>query len=201
MKTLLFTILLFTGLITKAQDTLLLLNGKRFSGIAVDTSGFKIQFKTFRSGRKSKIKSFYRDDVFSINGDDGNEHIFYFPDMFTVNDYTVENMRFEVYGNMDARNKFRTKWVYPVGIASGFLAGFFLEGSVFSVFIVPIYLGVVQIPIVKIQPKTISKPVFFGNDFYKTGYNRSARMKRTKHAIISSFIGLIAGIGIYEITK
>jgi hypothetical protein len=59
----------------------------------------------------------------------------------------------------------------------------------------------VQIPFVKVQPKSISNPGFIGNEFYKSGYNQKARMKRTRDAIISGFAGLIAGIVIYDVTK
>ena len=59
----------------------------------------------------------------------------------------------------------------------------------------------VQIPIVKIQHETISNPDFVGNEFYAGGYDRSARMKRTTHALISGFVGLAAGILLYDVTK
>jgi hypothetical protein len=201
MRYLLFVLLLSSSFYLKGQDTILLLSGKQFSGIAVDTSGLKINFEIIKEGKSQKQKSFYRDQVFSITYKSGYENIFYYPDMFYVNDYTVENMRFEIFGKIDGRNSYKTKWVYPVGIASGFLAGFFSKGSVVSVFIPIIYVGVVQIPIVKIQPKSISNPGFIGNEFYKTGYNQKARMKRTRDAIISGFAGLIAGILIYNATE
>ena len=182
------------------QDTLVLLNGKQYFGNALDTAGIKINFNLYRPGKKAKLKSFYRDQVFSIKTETGLEHVFYYPDMFFVDEYTVDNMRFEVYGRMDGRN-FNTKWVYPVGLVSGLLAGYFSKGAALSVLVPIAFIGVVQIPIVKIQHKTISNPDFIGNEFYAGGYDRSARMKRTKHAIISGFVGLAAGILLYDVTK
>ena len=200
MKYLLFVFVLLFSTVLKSQETLLLLNGKQYSGMSQDTSGLKINFEIYRLGKKAKQKSFYRDQVFSITSEKGIEHVFYYPDMYFVNEYTIDNMRFEISGRIDGRN-FHTKWVYPVGIATGFLAGFFSKGSALSVVIPIVYIGVVQIPIVKIQHKTISNPDFIGNEFYAGGYDRSARMKRTKHAIISGFAGLIAGIFLYEVTN
>jgi len=200
MKYLLFVFVLLFSTVLKSQETLLLLNGKQYSGMSQDTSGLKINFEIYRLGKKAKQKSFYRDQVFSITSEKGIEHVFYYPDMYFVNEYTIDNMRFEISGRIDGRN-FHTKWVYPVGIATGFLAGFFSKGSALSVVIPIVYIGVVQIPIVKIQHKTISNPDFIGNEFYAGGYDRSARMKRTKHAIISVFAGLIAGIFLYEVTN
>jgi len=194
-------VILLGSLHSKSQDTLILLNGKQYFGATVDTAGLKINFNIYRPGKKSKLKSFYRDQVFSINSESGKENIFYYRDMYFVDEYTIDNMRFEVYGRMDGRNGYRTKWVYPVGLATGFLAGYFSNGAALSVLVPIIYIGVVQIPIVKIQHETISKPGFVGNDFYAGGYDRSARMKRTTHAIISGFVGLAAGFVLFEVTK
>ena len=193
-------LLIFQGLAAQA-DTLMLLNGKRFAGSAVDTSGVRIKFNVWRGGKKPKMKSFFRDQVFSLTDSTGGEHVFYFPDFYYADALTVENMRLEIYGRIDARKGYRTKWVIPVGIAGGFAAGYFMKGSIWSVFAPVIYTGLVQIPIVKIQHKSISNPDFIGNDFYAGGYDRSARMKRTIHAVISSFVGLAAGILVYEVTK
>ena len=197
---LIFVLFLLVSFGVKGQDTLVLLNGKQYFGTTLDTAGLKINFNIYRPGKKPKMKSFYRDQVFSINSESGKEYVFYYPDMYFVDEYTVDNMRFEVFGRMDGRN-FKTKWVYPVGLATGLLAGYFSKGASLSVLVPIIYIGVVQIPVVKIQPKTISKSGFVGNEFYAGGYDRSARLKRTTHAIISGFVGLAAGLLLYEATK
>ncbi len=201
MRYLIIAAFLLGNLYVNSQDTLILLNGKQYIGTTLDTAGLKINFNIYRPGKKVKLKSFYRDQVFSINSESGKEHVFYYPDMYFVDDYTVDNMRFEIYGRMDGRSGYKTKWVYPVGFATGLLAGYFSKGSALSVLIPIIYVGVVQIPIVKIQHETISNPDFVGNEYYSGGYDRSARMKRTTHAIISGFAGLAAGILLYEVTK
>ena len=200
MRYIIIVVILLGSLYSKSQDTLILLNGKQYFGTTLDTAGLKINFNIYRPGKKAKMKSFYRDQVFSINSENGKEYVFYYPDMYFVDEYTVDNMRFEVFGRMDGRN-FKTKWVYPIGLATGLLAGYFSNGAALSVLVPIIYIGVVQIPIVKIQHNTISKPGFVGNEFYAGGYDRSARLKRTTHAIISGFVGLAAGLLLYEATK
>lgn len=201
MRYLIFALILLGSYAGKGQDTLVLLNGKQYFGTTLDTAGLKINFNIYRPGKKAKLKSFYRDQVFSIKSESGKEYVFYYPDMYFVDEYTVDNMRFEIHGRMDGNNGYRTKWVYPIGLATGLLAGYFSKGSVLSVLVPIAYIGMVQIPIVKIQHETISNPDFIGNEFYADGYDRSARMKRTKHAIISGFVGLAAGILLYEVTK
>lgn len=201
MKYLIVIVILLGSLYAKSQETLILLNGKQYYGTTLDTAGLKINFNIYRPGKKGKEKSFYRDQVFSINYESGEEHVFYYPDMYFVDEYTIDNMRFEVFGRMDSRNGYKTKWVYPVGLVTGLLAGYFSKGAALSVLVPIIYVGVVQIPIVKIQHETISNPDFVGNEFYAGGYDRSARMKRTTHALISGFVGLAAGILLYDVTK
>ena len=201
MKYFIVAIILLGSFYAKSQETLILLNGKQYYGTTLDTAGLKINFNIYRPGKKGKEKSFYRDQVFSINYESGEEHIFYYPDMYFVDEYTIDNMRFEVFGRMDGRSGYKTKWVYPVGLVTGLLAGYFSKGAALSVLVPIIYVGVVQIPIVKIQHETISNPDFVGNEFYAGGYDRSARMKRTTHALISGFVGLAAGILLYDVTN
>ena len=191
-----YTILLFlfiSSLCIKGQDELLLLNGKRYSGSSIDTTGLKVLFEMQKSEKKKKIKGFYKDEVFSVTLNE-TESVIFSPDPFFPEDYSVEDMRMVVYGKRDARYLFKTKWVIPTGIVVGAASAILMEGSVFSLLVPIVYTGLVQIPVVKIQSKTIASPDFIGNDFYKEGYNRSARTKRTKHALLSSAAGVIAGL-------
>jgi len=201
MKYLLIITLGLFSLSLKSQDTLLLLNGRQYSGVVKDTSGVTIDFNIIKSANKFKEKTFFRDQVFSITSEDGEERVYYFPEIFFEEEYSVDIMRIEISGRIDAKKGYKTNWVYPTGIVTGFLAGYFSKGSALSVIVPVAYVGIVQIPIVKVQHKTISNPDFIGNDYYLSGYNQSARMKRTKHALISGFIGLAAGILLYEATN
>jgi hypothetical protein len=175
-----------------------LLNGKQFRGNSIDTTGLKVLFEINKSAEKSKLKSFYRDELFSLTSN-GNENVFFVSDPFYPEDYSVPDMRMVVYGKSDARYHYKTKWVIPTGLLVGAASAFLMEGSVFILLVPIAYTGIVQIPIVKIQKKSIASPAFIGNEYYKEGYNRSARSKRTMHALISSFAGIITGMLIYEI--
>jgi len=192
---------LLIGLSVNGQEQLLLMNGKQFYGVSLDTSGVKIQFDIARKGGKFKTKSIYRDDVFSIVYSDSTEKIFFYPDMYFIDEYTIDNMKMVVMGKMDARYRFKSKWVIPVGIGVSGLAAYLMNGSVYSLFIPIIYTGLVQIPIVRVQKESISNPDFIGNDFYAEGYDRGARSKRTKQALISSIVGVAAGILIQQATN
>lgn len=201
MRSLIF--LLFLGLFhnVNGQDTLLLMNGKQFVGSAIDTSDIQIKFNLDKKAGKVKLKKFYRDQVFSIRYANANEKIFFYPEIYYVDDYTVENMRAVVCGKKDARYGFKTKWILPVGFAACAASTILMKNSVFVLLLPVVYTGIVQIPIVKIQKPSITNETFIGNEFYKEGYNKSARSKRTRHALISGVVGVLTGILVYEAIK
>jgi len=188
------------GFLSNAQEEILLMNGKHFKGMALDTAGVKVIFNKINANNKVKTKSFYRDEVFSINYD-LQEKVFFSPDVYYFEEYTIDNMRMVVNGRKDALYQFKTKWVLPVGFAVGAASAIFMKGSIFTLLVPIAYTGVVQIPLIKIQKESISSPDFIGNGFYAEGYNRTARMKRTKHALLSSAVGVLSGLIVYEIAK
>ena len=188
------------GFLSNAQEEILLMNGKHFKGMGLDTARVKVIFNKINANNKVKTKSFYRDEVFSINYD-LQEKVFFSPDVYYFEEYTIDNMRMVVNGRKDALYQFKTKWVLPVGFAVGAASAIFMKGSIFTLLVPIAYTGVVQIPLIKIQKESISSPDFIGNGFYAEGYNRTARMKRTKHALLSSAVGVLSGLIVYEIAK
>jgi hypothetical protein len=200
MKLIVLFALIITSITIEAQEKIVLMNGQQFIGHAIDTTGLKIIFEKTKSNNKLKTKYFYKDEVFSINYD-GEEKVFYFPYFAFEEEYTIDNMRMIVNGRMDARYKYKTRWVIPTGIVVGAASALLMKGSVFSLLVPLVYTGLVQIPIVKIQRKSISSPEFIGNEYYNMGYNKSARSKRTIQALIWSFSGVIAGLVVYELSN
>lgn len=196
-------LLLFLGLscYVNGQDTLLLMNGKQFIGTPLDTSDIQIQFNVDKKTGKVKLKKVYRDQVFSIIYNGASEKVFFYPQMYYVDEYSVANMRSVVWGKRDARYGYKTKWVIPVGILACATSTILMKNSVFVLLLPIAYTGIVQIPIVKIQKPSISNDAFIGNDFYREGYNRTARSKRTKQALFSGVVGVLAGVLAYEISK
>ncbi len=201
MRWVLLSLFILIASLADAQEHLLLMNGKQFYGVSLDTSGVKVQFNIEKKNGKFKTKTMFRDDVFSITYPDSTIKTFYFPDLYFVDDYTAENMNLVVMGKKDARYHFRTKWVIPLGIGISGLSAYLMKGSIYTLFIPIVYTGLIQIPIVKIQKESISSPDFIGNEFYAEGYDRSARSKRTKQALISSILGVASGLLLYGVTK
>lgn len=195
-----FFLFMWIALLSNSQEEILLMNGKNFKGMAIDTAGVKVIFNIIKDNNKIKTKSFYRDEVFSINFD-LQEKVFFYPDLYYFEEYTIDNMRMLVNGRKDALYQFKTKWVLPVGFAVGAASAILMEGSIFTLLVPIAYTGIVQIPLIKIQKESISSPDFIGNGFYAEGYNRTARMKRTKHALLSSVVGVLSGLLVYELVQ
>lgn len=183
------------------EEEILLMNGKRFMGTAIDTAGYKIIFDAYKGVNRKKTKSYYRDEVFSISYLNIEEKVFFYPNPFFYDEYSIENMRYVVYGRRDAREQFKTRWVLPVGFVVGAASALLTDGSVFVLLVPVVYTGIVQIPLVKIQKESIASPDFVGNGFYAEGYDKSARIKRSKHALMSSVSGLLAGLLVNELIK
>jgi hypothetical protein len=200
MRLLLVSLFLCSFSILNAQDEILLMNGKKFTGSSIDTTGLKVLFEINKSEKKQKMKAFYKDEVFSIDLN-GTEKIFYEPSIYFEDSYSVQSMHSLVNGTSDARYHYKTKWVIPTGLVVGAGSALLMKGSIFILLVPIVYTGIVQIPIVKVQPQSISSKEFIGDEFYKEGYNHMARTKRTKHALLSSIGGVVAGILVYELTK
>lgn len=198
MRFLLASLFICSFSLLHAQDELLLMNGKRYEGTAIDTTGLKVLFEINKSENKKKVKSYYHDEIFSIDFN-STEKILYEPSTYFEDSYSKETMRFLVNGKSDARYHYKTKWVIPTGLVVGAGSALLMKGNIFTLLVPIVYTGIVQIPIVRVQPKSISSPEFLGNDFYKEGYNHMARTKRTKHALLSSLAGVVVGILVYEL--
>lgn len=202
MRILFFLFFLLASMQLSAQEEeILLMNGKRFMGSAIDTAGYKIIFDKYKGLNRKKTKSYYRDEVFSISYLNIEEKVFFYPNPYFFDEYNIENMRYVVYGRRDAREQYKTKWVMPVGFVIGAASALLMDGSVFVLLVPVVYTGIVQIPLVKIQKESIASPDFVGNGFYAEGYDKSARIKRTKHALLSSATGLLAGLLVNELIK
>lgn len=198
MRFLLALLLISSFSLLHSQDELLLMNGKRYFGNSIDTTGLKVLFEINKSENKKKVKSYYRDEIFSIEFNT-TEKVLYEPSTYFEDSYSQETMRYLVNGRSDARYHYKTKWVVPTGLVVGAGSALLLKGNIFTLLVPIVYTGIVQIPIVRVQPKSISSSEFLGNDFYKEGYNHMARTKRTKHAFLSSLAGVALGILVYEL--
>src|SRR5205085_12004901 len=102
-----------------AQDTLLLISGRKIVVSAIDLSGNTIAYRT--PDKKDKLKTIDPYRVFSVIYRDGNERIIYQPDSLDPIDFKVEEMRNFIKGEQDARSLYKNNAIKVIG--AGFGAG------------------------------------------------------------------------------
>lgn len=176
-----------------AQDTLFYLNGKKKLIQLEKNEG---RFITYSKWGKDKFKTKKNGRFFAVGTDTGMVYC-YFQDTIYGDDFTVEQMAIHVKGIQDAREFYKNKKMMvvavPVGAASGFL-GFFWGWS--GPLLYTLGVGVLELPKDKI--KTERNKHLLDDDFYVEGYRRGVTDKNVKNAFISSSIGFISSLFVYQ---
>jgi hypothetical protein len=118
MRSVLFTVILFYFCQNvSAQDTLLLINGKRIIVSSVDLHDYTIAYRP--QDNSKKLKTIDPNRLFSILYRDGKERIVYQPDSLDPLDFKVEEMRTFIHGEEDARILYKNTTVKAFGVAVG----------------------------------------------------------------------------------
>src|SRR5437763_55883 len=112
----LFLLILLSGMsqLMIAQDTLLLISGRKIIVSSVDLTGNTI---AYRSG--SKLKKINPERVFSIKYKSGEERIIYGPDSLDPLDFKVDEMKNFIHGELDARSLYKNHLIPITGVVIG----------------------------------------------------------------------------------
>jgi hypothetical protein len=132
--------------------------------------------------------------VFSTVDSTGEETVWYFQDMMLGNDMSVEEMRWFIKGQQDARTGYKSPWATWGGFAlgAGLVVGMDLEVN--SLLIPPIWAGISALPRVSVTRGSISDPLMEGNEIYAYGYASVGRTKRVLRGLAGSFVGVAMGL-------
>ncbi len=178
------------------NDTILFINGNTVITTVTDTTNGLISF--IKPKKSKKIKTVDNDNVFSITNSKGTE-IIYIYDTLTGNDLTVDEMRYYIRGEQDARKVIKGRagfWTNLIVSTGACATGNFLTP------IVPFAVaGLLGLPRVQIQEGSVSNPEYLNHDAYLMGYEREGRRKRKVKALLGGSIGLVVGIGTSFILK
>jgi hypothetical protein len=193
-----FIILILTGkaFAQDNRDTLILLNGDAVICTVLDTTNGLTSIKNPKNPRKNILIE--NDRIFSIKSQRG-ESVMYTYDTLIGNEFTVDEMRYFIYGEQDADKKFKANGCLALGAVVGVLSGF--TGSFFCPIPPFAFTALSGIPKVKIKLNTVSNPEFLKHDPYLMGYERVARKKRKLKSLIGGGLGLVVGFGTYEVLK
>lgn len=221
------TIFLFVlGLASKSQvinnkDTILLLNGKTIACDILETDDFITQYQF--SKKNGKIKSRFADNtnVFELQFAQKKDTVLYFQDTLIGNELTLPEMRNFVYGEKDARNRYKTHWYFVGGAALGFTSvlldtylypkeaniigenpgPFKVSPSVFPIIVPFAYTLSVGLPKTRLKRKHISYWDLRNDEFYQRGFEKVARQKRIFAALESTLGGMALGYICYFIFR
>ena len=188
-----FLVLSFAWKISSAaetNDTIIFLNGTILVADVTDTTN---GVTTVRNPKDTaKFFLIENERIFSIKNA-GGEHVLYVYDTLIGNEFTVEEMRYFIFGEQDAERGFKARgamWSNAViGAASGLYLGFFSPLPPFA------FIALTGIPKVKIRHETVSNPDYLKQDSYLMGYERVARKKRKFASLIGGVGGLVVGVG------
>jgi hypothetical protein len=174
------------------NDTMILMNGEVIICSIIDTTDGVTTLRNPKNPKKNI--TIENDRIFSIRNKNG-ESVMYTYDTVVGNEFTVDEMRYFIYGEQDADKNFKANGCLAIGTIVGALSG--ITGSFFCPIPPFAFTALSGIPKVKIKPSTVSNPEYLKHDPYLMGYERVARKKRKLKSLIGGGIGLIAGIGTF----
>ena len=180
----------------RAQDTILLMKGKR---IVVSNSRIEVTAKgdtvvTYQNA-KGKTKSKSVDRIFSVSNASG-EQVFYVPDTLP-GELTVEQMRFFLNGCADYQKGF-CWWAFLGGVGAGSVGALIppaefsgkISASIHYGILVPsVYLGVVSNTSQSAKKIKKKNPQILDNEYYIAGVQYALAKERFR----SGAYGVIAG--------
>jgi hypothetical protein len=199
MRSLLFFLALVPALQLAAQDRILLMSGHTIDAKVLGQSTLEIRYlDEKRSGRIVERRE-PTENVFSVTDSLGNERIWYFHDTIFGNDMTVQQMRWFIKGEQDARSGYKPIWPVVGGfvLGAGLTIGLNLEVN--SLALPPLYAGIMALPRVHVTPGSITDPLMEGDEFYAYGYAKVGRGRRVVRSLISTFAGVAVGLAVRQL--
>lgn len=192
---LLFVLISFQAL---AQDTLLLMNGRQMNCRILADTGTVFEFELVKPNGKVKLRELHKNDVFSVKKAGQKEVILYAQDELLGDIYSIDEMRFYLAGENDARENFSAWPTFAAGFA--LCAGISLwggDGYITAVGPPILYTMIQLVPKIKIREKTMSRPEYKYNDIYADGYEPPARSRKLFRAMGGSFAGSATGVALW----
>ena len=176
-----------------AQDRILLMNGQVLEGRVLGQSTLEIRYLT-ETRRGTKERAEPTGSVFSVVDSLGVERIWYFYDTIYGNDLTVDQMRWFIKGEQDARTGYKPLWPVVGGFVTGAGLTMGLDLEVLSLTLPPLYAGAMTLPRVHVTKGSITDPLMEGDEYYALGYAKVGRSKRVVRTLISTAVGVVTGL-------
>jgi hypothetical protein len=194
------TLICLISFSSRSQDTITLLTGHTIIAKIYQENEAVITCEFVKKKVEQRlILDSYR--VFSIKYANGEEKVFYEQDSTKGNWFTVDEMRYFIYGEQDAMKGYKSPMTTILGVIAGAGAGFFAMESLILFGAPLVYTTGNILPYIIIDRKTVRDEKLLEQDTYVQGYERVARSKKIQNALKSSAAGLALGIGAYFLVK
>lgn len=189
-------LLLLTNTICKAQNTLVLLNGKEVNMANYEVKGIFITFKK-SSDASAKNSKYNLERVFSIKDSLLGEKIYYFPD--TVDDYelNIGDMRTFIDGEQYARKHYKKPLNAVVPAAIGLTSAGFL--GVYALLVPFGYVGIASAFNTTVPLSLPDEPANINEPYFKAGYQYRARKKKAQDGFLFGGLGVVVGLSVFFI--
>lgn len=181
-----------------AQDMIHLMNGQVIPAKVLGQSTLEIRYQTLKKG-KVRTSGTPTEEVFAVTDSLGRERIWYFHDTAFGNDLTIDQMRWFIKGEQDARAGYKPFWPMVGGFVVGAGVTIGLNLEVNSLFLPPLYSGVMALPRVHVTPGSITDPIMEGDEYYALGYAKVGKSKRVVRTLIATAAGVVAGLAVRQL--
>ena len=193
-------VLLLSGLpVLLAQDHILLMNGEEIEGRVLGQSTLEVRYLQEKRNGSLVERREPTSGVFSVTDSLGKEKVWYFMDTIFGNDLSVDQMRWFIKGEQDARRGYKPIWPMVGGFATGAGLTMALDLEVMSMVVPPAYAGLMALPRVHVTPGSISDPLMEGDPHYAYGYAQVGRSKRVVRSLWSTFAGVAVGLFVRQV--
>jgi hypothetical protein len=181
---LLFSCLAFTS---KAQDKIMLMNGRILNVKNISLSGYTIAYRTLE---KDKLRKIDTEKVFAIQYADGTEKLVFTPNPADTNEYTIPQMRMFIKGEQDAtmyyKNNLNKGVAFAIGAGSSLLA-------IYGLVIPPAYSTIIGAFSPNMEKMQVSDSMLLNDLDYRDGYKSKVRNRKIRNSLLSGFIGFATG--------
>jgi hypothetical protein len=197
-RSLLLPLLLALPAVFHGQDRILLMNGQTIETRVLGQSSLEVRYRV-KKGDRLLERSEPTESVFSVTDSLGRERVWYFQDTLFGNDFSVNEMRWFIKGEQDARRGYRPLVPMLGGFvgSAGLVMGLDLE--VIAIPLPMVYAGIMALPRVKVTKGSLSDPLLEGDDFYAYGYARAGKGRRVIRCLLSSALGVGFGLAVRQL--
>ncbi|HNW88645.1 MAG TPA: hypothetical protein PKN48_03225 [Bacteroidales bacterium] len=180
---------LFAVTVVFAQDSLIMNNGKHYTGkaVAFNQAGTVLRFQVQKK-HKLKTKDLQKTDIFAIYYKDSISRVLYEPLLTDEESLTVDEMHSFVSGENLAQYRYHAPWASAIGAATG--AGMFYIGM-WGVAVPAAYVGLVAAMPTYPKAKKYFPPEKLNDELYVDGFKSVARRKKLVNAAIGSAASIL----------